>query len=141
MNLPDPVYVFLQSQDLPRSVVEAGLPGLVSAWEKTVRNVAEGFQGGLEDYLDAMDTRDLLAEVWEVATEDQQLMIERRLTAADSRMRDLVVPVAQCLYGDLVAEDEGWTAESHWWYFSRPREAGSRLKQELTDGGGPGAGP
>ena len=141
MDFPDPVYVFLQSQDLPRSVVEAGLPGLVSAWEKTVRNVGEGFQGGLEDYLDAMDTRDLLAEGWEVATEDQQLVVERRLTAADSRMRELVVSVGRCLYGDLVAEDEGWTAESHWWYFSRPLEAGPRLRQELTDAGGPGAGP
>ena len=141
MNLPDPVHVFLQSQDLPRSVVEAGLPGLVSAWEKTVRDVAGGFQGGLEDYLDAMDTRGLLAEAWEVATEDQQLVVELRLEAADRRMRDLVGPVAQCLYGELVAEAEGWTAESHWWYFSRPVGTGPRLKQELPDGGGPGAGP
>lgn len=138
MNLPDPVFVYLQSQDLPRSVVLGGLGGLVASWEAIVDQVEQGFEGGLDDYLNAMDLRDLVASTWEVATDDQQLTYERQLAAADQRMRDLVVPIPHCLYGDIAAEAEGWTSESHWWYFGRPASAGERLMRELAGGDGPG---
>ncbi len=131
MDFPDPVLVFLQSQGCSRAVVEGGLDGLVAAWERIVDAVAAGYAGGLEEYLNDMDSRDLLNEAWQVARLDQQEGAAERLQAADRRVRALLVPTAQCLYGDLVAEDEGWTPDSHWWYFSRPAQAGRRLTAEL----------
>ena len=141
MEYPDPVFVFLQSQGCSRAVIEAGLPGLVTAWERIVQTVADGYQGGLEDYLNDMDTRELLNEAWNTARPDQQQESQARLNAVDSRMRSLVIPTTQCLYGDLVAEDEGWRPDSHWWYFSRPGQAGARLTSELRGDAAPEADP
>jgi hypothetical protein len=139
MDYPDPVFVFLQSQGCSRAVVEAGLPGLVEHWERIVGSVAEGYQGGLEAYLNDMDTRELLQEAWQTARPDQQHAAAEGLDAADRKMRALVVPTRQCLYGDLVAENEGWNAEDHWWYFSRPASAGRLLISELAGGVAPEA--
>ncbi|HEX9894446.1 MAG TPA: hypothetical protein VGA78_11015 [Gemmatimonadales bacterium] len=141
MDYPDPVFVFLQSQGCSRAVVAAGLPGLVATWERIVESVAEGYQGSLEQYLNDMDTRELLNEAWQTARRDQQEESAKRLDAVDRHMRGLVIPTTHCLYGDLVAEDEGWTAESHWWYFSRPAAPGRLLMTELRGGAAPGADP
>jgi hypothetical protein len=137
MDYPDPVFVFLQSQGCSRAVIEGGLPGLVAAWERIVQSVTDGYQGGLEDYLNDMDTRQLLYEAWQTARPDQQHELQARLQAVDHRMRSLVIPTSECLYGELVADDEGWKPASHWWYFSRPDRAGARLMSELTGDASP----
>lgn len=139
MELPDPVLVFLRSEGCAPAVVEAGLSGLVAAWERVVQSVADGYPGGREDYLRAMDTRALLAEAWQSARADQQQGSLDRLQAADRRLRALVVPTGQCLHGESVAERQGWNADRHWWYFSRPALAGPRLMSELEGDDGPGA--
>jgi hypothetical protein len=139
MELPDPVLVFLQSQGCAPAVAEAGLPGLVAAWERIVQAVADGYPGGLEDYLRDMDTRALLDEAWQSARTDQQESSLDRLQAADRRMRALVVPTGGCLSGDVKAEREGWSPDLHWWYFSRPAVAGPRFRSRLEGDDGPGA--
>jgi hypothetical protein len=140
VHYPDPVLVFLQSQGCSRAVIEGGLPGLVALWEQTVERVAGEYPGGLETYLNDMDTRELLHEAWQIARDDQREESRPRLDAADRRMRGLVVPAGQCLYGDLVATDEGWKPDSHWWYFSIPARASVRFMSELKGGGAPEAG-
>jgi hypothetical protein len=139
VDYPDPVFVFLQSQGCARAVIEGGLPGLVAAWEQIVERVAGQYAGGLEDYLNDMDTRELLNEAWQVARPDQREESLGRLEAADRRMRGLLVPADHCLYGDVVAEGEGWKPEVEWWYFSLPARAGSRLRSELKGGAAPEA--
>ena len=87
VNYPDPVVVFLQSQGCSRSVIEGGLPGLVATWEQVVDRVALEYAGGLEDYLNDMDTRELVNEVWQVARTDQREEVRSRLEEADRRIR------------------------------------------------------
>lgn len=106
-----------------------------------MQSVAQGYPGSLENYLDDMDTRELLNEAWQTAREDQREESAERLAVIDRQMRGLVIPTRQCLYGDLVAEDEGWTPDAQWWYFSRPESAGPRLMSELGDDAEPEGGP
>lgn len=140
VDYPDPVVVFLQSQGCSRAVIEGGLSGLVTAWEQVIDRVAGEYAEGLEDFLNDMDKRELLNEAWQVARDDQRAECRDRLEAADRRMRDLLLPADHCLYGDVVAEAEGWTPEVEWWYFGVPARAGPRLRSELKGGAGPEAG-
>ena len=79
---------------------------------------------GLDDYLNDLDVRQLIEDAWDHAGAAERRALEPRLIAADERMRALVHPVAECLWGDRVARREGWSAEANWWYFSLPRRPG-----------------
>ncbi len=54
-----------------------------------------------------------------------------RVHDADIKARLNLVPAGRCLWGGIVAGEEGWTPETHWWYFEKPRYPGPRLQQEL----------
>ena len=131
MNEADPVRRFLAERGCPDEVVEAGLEGLVSEWERTVRQVAAGYPLGLDDYLNDLDGRQLIDEALALApwAADESLM--HQLQAADQRMKTLVVSAPECLWGEAVAEAEGWTADHEWWYFSVPRAPGPLLREDL----------
>ena len=57
--------------------------------------------------------------------------VRERLDRADDRLRALLVPAGRCLWGSGVAEDEGWTPETHWWYYMRPKHPGPDLAADL----------
>jgi hypothetical protein len=50
----------------------------------------------------------------------------------DRRFRLLTEPLDQCLWGDDVANDEGWEPEREWWYWRRPRNPGPDLEADLA---------
>jgi hypothetical protein len=57
----DPVREYLRRSGAPYSVVARGLRGLVENWERVVTQVVEGYNLSLDDYLNDMDTRQLLS--------------------------------------------------------------------------------
>ena len=61
MSEYDVVRRLLIDRACPEDVVEGGLPGLVDRYEAIVRSVEEGYAFGLDDYLNDMDLRDLVA--------------------------------------------------------------------------------
>jgi len=129
----DPVRDYLRERGCGEHVIEGGLEGLVESWEKTVREVEEGYSLTFDDYLNDLDARQLIAEALAVARDDQRATISARLTRADEKMRSLTEPTEVCLWGEEVAEEEGWTAEGNWWYFARPIKAGSELLAEIDE--------
>ena len=112
-------------------VIERGLVGLVEAWEKTVHDVERGYTLTLDDYLNDLDTRQLIAEALVIASDDQRAAIDARLKKADEKMRNLTTPVKVCLWGEEVAQEEGWTKKENWWYFARPIKADKELLAEI----------
>lgn len=122
---------FLQGRGCPEHVVRGGLKGLVENWERTVRDVAGGYPCGLDDYLNDMDTRQLIEEILEAIPASATAIISRRLNNSDSRFRSLVVPAGKCLWGEPVASRRGWKADKEWWYFCRPGTAGPELLADL----------
>ena len=131
MSPTDPVRPFLEQRGCPPHVVAGGLDGLLHHWESVVEDVEEVYPLGLDDYLDDMDARQLLEEALAVAPPAARRAIAPRLKDADARMRELVVPVKRCLWGDARARENGWTSERSWWYFTRPAEPGPDLAEGL----------
>ena len=94
---------------------------LLAGWERTVAAVEAGYASGYEDYLNDLDGRQLLAQALERVSRPQADVVAERLAALDARMRAATTPVARCLWGLIVADEEGWTPEANWWYYARPR--------------------
>lgn len=131
--MSDPVRELLSERGSAPSVIEGGLPGLLESWENLVQAVEAGYTLGLDDYLNDLDVRQLLADALAVAPSSEQQAIAKDLQRADAQMRVLVEPVEVCLWGDEVAEEEGWTAQDNWWYFSRPLHGDADLLAEIAE--------
>lgn len=129
MKRADPVRDFLVRRGSPDHVVRDGLKGLVESWERTVDAVAKGYRLGLDDYLNDMDGRQLIEETLAVASAADSLL--KRIRNADRRMRDLVTPSRDCLWGEHAALRHGWAPQKNWWYFSQPKTPGAELGAEL----------
>lgn len=127
----DPVREYLRRSGAPYSVVAQGLRGLVENWERVVDQVVAGYNLTLDDYLNDMDGRQLLANALELAPAEVRNAFMPRVHDADNRVRLNLVPAGRCLWGGIVAGEEGWQEDTHWWYFEKPRNPGSRLRAEL----------
>ncbi|HQR18492.1 MAG TPA: hypothetical protein PK948_08970 [Gemmatimonadales bacterium] len=122
---------FLRAEGAPDAVVHGGLEVLLSGWERTVGAVEAGYPGDYEDYLADLDGRQLLAQALSRITRAQAEAVAARLEALDLRMRAATTPVARCVWGAIVADEEGWTAEGNWWYFVRPLTGRAELLGEF----------
>lgn len=127
----DAVRDYLQLRGAASHVVARSLEGLLEAWDRFVDQVGSGYRFTLDDYLNDLDVRDMLAGAIERLDGHAASNARKRVEAADERLRPLLVPTESCLWGAGVAEDEGWSPETHWWYFSRPRRAGRALATDL----------
>jgi hypothetical protein len=112
---------YLRGEGAPDRVVQGGLEVLLAGWERTVAAVEQGYGMGYEDYLNDLDGRQLLAQALARVTPAQAAAVEERLGAVDARMRAVTTPVTRCLWGSIVAEEEGWEPGANWWYYARPQ--------------------
>jgi hypothetical protein len=128
---PDPVRRFLRERGCPDEVVDGGLAGLAADWERIAGEIESGYAFGLDDYLNDLDTRQLIEEAMELAPDAERDRERGVVLGADERVRRCVSPTGECLWGERVAEAEGWTPEQNWWYFSLPRAPGPLLRLEL----------
>jgi hypothetical protein len=132
--MSDPVREFLRRSGAPHAIIVSGLRGLVANWERIVDQISQGYAGGLDDYLTDMDSRQLLENALSVAPPELHEEAVGRVREADRRARLELVPAGRCLWGGIVAEEEGWEPDRNWWYFERPVHPGPRLKEELAGG-------
>lgn len=130
----DPVRAWLAARGCRADVVEGGLEGLVDTWERVVGEVERGYDLTLDDYLNDLDARDLLDRALALASDAQRTALRGRVTAVDGRFRDATTP-CPCVWGEDVAQEEGWLREREWWYFARPRKAGTHLAHDLARAG------
>jgi hypothetical protein len=133
MPATDPVRELLREKGCPSHIVEGGLAGLIENWEAIVESVSEGYALGLDDYLNDMDARQLLEESLAVASSDAREAALARVRAADETMKAAIEPAGRCLWGDEVAEEEGWAPQKNWWYFSKPVNANPELLAEIEE--------
>ena len=129
----DPVSDFLKARGCPAHVIRGGLMGLIESWETIVESVEKGYSLGLDDYLNDMDGRQLIEEALGFAPEKDKKKYADRLRQADAHMKKLLSPAGRCLWGDEVAEAEGWSARKNWWYYMKPLKGGHDLLEEIED--------
>jgi len=128
-----PLEEFLREEGASEAVVQGGLEVLLAGWERTVAAVESGYPGDYEDYLGDLDGRQLLAQALERVSKVQVAAVSERLRALDDRMRAATTPVARCLWGMIVADEEGWSPDDNWWYFGRPLRGPAAFLAEFPD--------
>jgi hypothetical protein len=107
-------------------VIESGLEYLIPRWEKTVLKIKNGYTMTLYEYLNDMDTRKIINEVWSLASDEQIDQYQERLKAADEVYFDSTVPSEECIWGSQNAAKYGYIQEVDWWYYHVPINKGSR---------------
>lgn len=127
----DPVRSLLRARGCPPDVVDGGLVGLQRSWTAIVESIAAGYELTLDDYLNDMDLRDLLAAAQDVAAADELEAVREEIVRADAEHFALTVP-CRCLWGDDIAEEDGLDPEREWWYYRRPITMGDQLRDDLV---------
>jgi len=125
---------FLRARGCPEPVANAGLAGLIEDWERIAEEIVTGYAVGLDDYLNDMDVRELIAAAIAAVPKVLPPALRRKLDAADQRARSALVPAARCLWGPRLAAANAWDAQGHWWYFMKPARPGDELKRDLQGG-------
>lgn len=125
----DPIRRFLRARGVADHVVEGGLEGLVTAWERVAEQIERGYDLTLDDYLNDLDTRQILEVVLAAMPEPDGPLLDR-MRAADGRVRAATVPTRQCVWGDGAAP--GWSSRRNWWYFVVPAHPGEDLADEIA---------
>jgi hypothetical protein len=126
----DPVYTYLISRGCAPLVVRRGLDGLLEQWSAIVQAAERGRDESLDEWLNDMDLRDILAGALAAAAPRDRRAAAGRLDDSDARFLAITTPSA-CLWGEDVARTNRWHAEWQWWYFRRPTTLGPILREDL----------
>ncbi len=129
----DSVRRYMKSRGVSDELVAAGLPGAVARWASIAKAV-DGYDFTLDDWLNDMDLRDIIAGALEVANEDERKSVGHTLEHADERFRKATV-VTGPVWGNAVAASHFHDPARTWWYFRRPRHPGESLKADLKSAG------
>jgi hypothetical protein len=126
----DAIHTYLISRGCAPLTVRRGLGGLLEQWTGIVSSVERGRDLSLDEWLNDMDLRDILAGAMAAATPHERRAAAMRLDEADERFRSMTVP-SSCLWGDDIALTNRWRAEWQWWYYRRPTIPGPVLREDL----------
>lgn len=129
----DPVESYLKSRGASDDLVESGLAGAVARWESIAKSV-DHYDLTLDDWLNDMDLRDVIAGALDAAGEGDRARVSGRLERADDLFRQGTV-VTGPLWGKALAASHSHDPVHTWWYFRRPRNPGETLKADLEAAG------
>ncbi|HRC56520.1 MAG: hypothetical protein IPI49_25765 [Myxococcales bacterium] len=121
---------FLRARGCPEFVIEGGLEGLLASWERFAAGLALGYTLGLEEYLNDLDTRQILADLL-LNVPAAAFVAMHRVAAADELVRTSTRPHAVCLWGADNAQRHGYTADHNWWYFAVPVQGNPGLLAKI----------
>lgn len=129
--MSDAVQTYLAQRGCPDFVVEGGLKGLVASWEAFAAGLANGYEHGLDEYLNDLDVRQILADAWPKASPQQRGALAARLETADRRVRSATTIGEACLWGAKVAKRNRYDATTNWWYYAVPKKGSAELRADL----------
>lgn len=128
---------WLRSRGCPDHVIEGGAEGLLLQWERVAASCSRPYGGGLEDWLNDLDDRHLLFELVQELPEAFSESFDARLARADASLREATRVLPDCVWGDDLAVENGWSPEVEWWYWRAPLQPGGVLADELGLDGPP----
>lgn len=126
----DAVHTYLVTRGCSPLVVRRGLGGLLEQWSTIVTQAEAGRDMSLDEWLNDMDLRDILAGALAAAASRERRAASTRLDDADERFHAVTEP-SPCLWGEGIAQTNAWRPEWQWWYFRRPTVPGPQLKEDL----------
>ena len=132
----DPVAQYLATRGVSDEIRARGLRGIVAQWEAIAASAAR-YDLTLEDWLNDLDLRDIIAGAVTAAPEHERRAILDLLARADELFRTATVETKQSLWGDAVASADKHCARQQWWYFRHPAHPGETMRADLTAAGIP----
>jgi hypothetical protein len=129
----DPARDYMKSRGASSHVVEGGLPAAVARWESIAESV-DGYDLTLDDWLNDMDLRDIIAGALAAAGKSEGKLVSGQLKQADDRFREATVATGP-VWGNAVAASHSHHPEGTWWYFRIPRHPGATLRTDLESAG------
>ena len=132
MTMPDNWEAFCRERGLRPELADGGAGGLVEQWRRTVSEIATGYRGDLDEYLNDMDARQILADFRAYEMNNGVHGFRPCEFDVDQAVRPQLVQARGCLWGEDNAVKHGWTPAGNWWYFTHPRHVGERLRNDLA---------
>lgn len=102
---------------------------LLGDWRKFANGLANGYEFGLDDYLNDLDVRRLLATA--LTTDPRAPSLRPQLAAADALVRAATEPFPVCLWGTGNAQLHLYDRERHWWFFAVPTRRTAEFDADL----------
>lgn len=124
---------YLESRGVSAELIAAGVSGMVARWE-SIAAAADGYAFTLDDWLNDVDLRDIIAGALEVVGERGRHAIAARLEKADDQFRAATVSSGP-VWGARVAAARRHDPNRTWWYFRIPRRSGEDLAADLKAAG------
>jgi hypothetical protein len=105
---------------------------LLRTWEVFAQSLANGYEFGLDDWLNDVDARQCLADALLAQQEPIAAVLYERMLAADELVQAATNVHATCLWGSSNAQERGWEAVENWWYFVVPKTHTEEFAADLA---------
>jgi hypothetical protein len=130
----DAVTRYLAERGVSDSIRRSGLGGIVARWS-AIASTAGRYDLTLDDWLNDLDLRDVIAGAIAVAPMREREEVRAVLERADAAFRAATSESAGSLWGA-----SGHGARPHdryrqWWYFRYPRNPGATMRADLAEAG------
>ncbi|HZK78736.1 MAG TPA: hypothetical protein VFC35_07500 [Gemmatimonadaceae bacterium] len=129
----DPVRRYLKARGVSAEMVEGGLEAAVDRWD-SISRTAKNYDFTLDDWLNDMDLRDIIAGAMGAAEPAEREAVSERLKKADDRLKKATVKTVS-IWGDGMAGDMAPDPAKAWWYFRRPSDPGEMMREDLEIAG------
>lgn len=133
-DLHDPVAEYFVTRGVSSNVRRKGLRGIIAQWEAIAQTAAR-YDLTLDDWLNDVDLRDIIAGAMSVAPDKQQQEMRDALDRADELFRDGTIETRRSLWGDATAASDRHEPKRQWWYFRRPANPGDNMRADLANAG------
>lgn len=126
----DPVAEYFAERGVSAGVRRKGLRGIIAEWHSVARSAAT-YDLTLDDWLNDVDLRDIIAGAFAVAPDHVQHELRKLLDQADDDFRAATVECAASLRGDGNSRDRTRV----WWYYRCPARPGETMRRDLEAAG------
>lgn len=91
---------YCEQRGFSSRVREGGFGYLLDRWTKIVGEIEAGYRGLFDEYLNDMDSRQIIDELATYASDDEWGEVEARLPSLDDRFHQVTRPIEACIWGE-----------------------------------------
>jgi hypothetical protein len=128
----DPVAEYFAKRGVSAGVRRKGLRGIIAEWH-AIAHTAPTYDLTLDDWLNDVDLRDIIAGAFAVAPETVQHDLRKFLDQADDDFRAATIECSS-LRGTSKDEDTRDRTRA-WWYYRCPARPGETMRRDLAAAG------
>ena len=127
----DAVAQYLATRGVAIHLRNKRLSDIIAQWDGIARS-ATRYDLTLDDWLNDVDLRDIIAGALEVASEREQRDVRDALGRADEVFKGATTETKQSMWGYAVAKGDKHDRLRQWWYFRRPVHPGKTMRADLV---------